>query len=89
MLQKLAHSGENSAVLSVGIKGSNYESMAGMSNYGTKAFKENLDLIGPPNNDALTWNLSAGLEDFSAATQSDLQRINEKLDLILRLLQNR
>jgi hypothetical protein len=60
-----------------------------MANYGTKAFKENLDLIGPPNNDSLTWNLSAGLEDFSAATQSDLREVNKKLDLILRLLQNR
>jgi hypothetical protein len=65
------------------------EIMASMQNYGTKAFRENLDLIGPPNNDALTWNLSAGLEDFSLAAQSDLRQINEKLDLILRLLQNR
>lgn len=58
-------------------------------NYGTKAFKENCDLIGPPHNDAISWSLNAGLEDFSNATQTDLKRINEKLDLILSLLQRR
>jgi hypothetical protein len=56
--------------------------------HGREAFNENCEMVGAPMNDAQTWNLNAGLEQFAQGVQSDVRRLEQKLDQILTLLRS-
>lgn len=54
-----------------------------------RRFDENLELMGGPDQDPLTWNLNTGLSELAESIQRSLEQLHSRLDRLERALEKK